>query len=696
MYKRNRSGGTGRARRRGLLAAGIAMAVTAVALLISAAAGASDAPTANPTITANTYLFGPHQGADSTTFKHECSADESGLLSDGKVLWHFVLPQTLAENSGQLEALFSTALQVGPIDMTKHVGGVIHWDVITPGDDVLLDAWTDATSNAPSQPPDTNRRIRLSHVCGGGGATEFDATLATKVHDASHNDITNSSVALGTAIHDLATVSPVTGDVGSGTVHYSLYNGLDCGDPGTFVDTVDVALGTDNTGDEPGFPNSLAATTTPRTLGAGDYSYLVSADLTSSKDQPLFVMADACEPFTVNQSQLAMDSKVHDANDVDQTNKSVPLGSIMHDTGKITGGAVSGFATEAITFKFYAGDKCEGDGTSVANTGADEGDATRDRSTASAALGAGSYSYKAFVAGNNNYIGTDSGCEPFTVNKGDLQIRTDIHNALHQVITSADAGAVVHDTATLSGAVTGFNPDLTKVSFTFYTNGNCSPTGTTVANGTPESTYVAKSIASAALAPGDYSYRASFAGDGNYNPVGPATCEPLHVFRAGLTIGYWGNHLAPNGTAGCNKLPSGTSCGSNGPFTNQYLGNVICISPTCPSGIIVGTLGNTTITTFSQAATVFKNNNCSNASSSDANAAACLAAQLLGAELNVANGANPCVCATIKSAIALLKAVSYDPITNKSNFTGSGYTRQNALTLKTALDNYNNAKGCPA
>src|SRR6185437_10942965 len=131
--------------------------------------------------------------------------------------------------------------------------------------------------------------------------------------------------------------------------------------------------------------------------------------------------------------------------------------------------------------------------------------------------------------------------------------------------------------------------------------------------------------------------------------------------------GYWKTHLAPNGTSGCTgspALPGGSGCSSNGPWTKNGLGKTICVSASCPAGVVVGKLGNTTITTFQQAAKVFANNNCSNASSSDANAAACLAAQLLGAELNVWNKANPCVCPTIKNAIALLTAVNYDPIAN--------------------------------
>src|SRR5213078_1193977 len=86
------SGRRRRIPRRGVLAAVTGLVALALALLVAAGAGASfDTPTLTaPTIPDNTYLFGPHQGADSTTFNHE--GDCSGL-TDGQVLWHFVLPQ---------------------------------------------------------------------------------------------------------------------------------------------------------------------------------------------------------------------------------------------------------------------------------------------------------------------------------------------------------------------------------------------------------------------------------------------------------------------------------------------------------------------------------------------------------------------------------------------------------------------------
>ena len=85
------------------------------------------------------------------------------------------------------------------------------------------------------------------------------------------------------------------------------------------------------------------------------------------------------------------------------------------------------------------------------------------------------------------------------------------------------------------------------------------------------------------------------------------------------TIGYWKNHMyqcAPRERTGTN------GCNNNGPFTAAFLPQL---------------LGNYSVDTTAKALAVFNANNCSNAASSDNNASACLAAQLLGAKLNVAN-----------------------------------------------------------
>jgi len=435
------------------------------------------------------------------------------------------------ENGGQTDNVF-VAVPAG------HTLG----DLVISGSTAVIDFH--GSGDAPTT-------FNLSHVCPGGPPASISA-LVTHIHAGATDSGTpspianGSSIGLGSSVHDSArlTADPdVTTLPAGSTVTFYFYNDLTCddsgegfpGDPADGPDAHSVA-GMSTVGGLVVDP-ALAETA----LAPGNYSYRAFFE---SGDTDLILDATAdCEPFTVEKGTLTIATKVHNAAHADKTNGSVALGSVIHDTAKLSG-AVAGFApdTTQISFKFYSAAECGGYGANVTNTGADEGDATATRSAASAALGAGDYGYKAAFAGDANYkaIPLDA-CEPVHVNKGDLQIRTDIHNAAHQVVLGVPPNSVVHDTATLSGAVTGFNPDLGQVSFAFSTNGTCA-SGSPVGNGTPESTFVARSVDSAALASGLYSYSASFAGDANFNPAGPATCEPLGVAQLGKTMGFWGNN----------------------------------------------------------------------------------------------------------------------------------------------------------
>jgi hypothetical protein len=154
-------------------------------------------------------------------------------------------------------------------------------------------------------------------------------------------------------------------------------------------------------------------------------------------------------------------------------------------------------------------------------------------------------------------------------------------------------------------------------------------------------------------------------------PSDSVTVTVCH-FNAPLTIGYWKTHIsqcAPHvktGTGGCNN---------NGPFTVQYLPQP---------------LGNYVVSTGDKALAVFNANNCSSAT--DQGAVGCLAAQLLAAELNVANHSNTCISSTISAANAFLVSVGYTGPTGTYTLTSAQRTQ--ALTLKTALDTYNNGGGC--
>jgi hypothetical protein len=76
--------------------------------------------------------------------------------------------------------------------------------------------------------------------------TKGNTTTSTQVHDAAHADITNGSVALGSFVHDNASVSGgVSGFSISGTVTFSLFKSSDCsGD--TAIPNETVIIGNNN------------------------------------------------------------------------------------------------------------------------------------------------------------------------------------------------------------------------------------------------------------------------------------------------------------------------------------------------------------------------------------------------------------------------------------------------------------------
>jgi hypothetical protein len=379
------------------------------------------------------------------------------------------------------------------------------------------------------------------------------------------------------------------------------------------------------------------------------------------------------------------------------------LGSTVHDSATIsTDPAVALPSGSTVTFYFYNDGTCDtsddtNPGDYVYTSGAlaanGASPVTVDPALAEGPLQAGSYSYKAFFVSGDHSVALDatSDCEPLTINQGTSNTSTAIHlgatdSGTPTVVTGITVGQTVHDSATVTGTPAAFTP-TGSVTFKWFTNGLCTGDGTTLNTVALDSNgYADPSTAETPTVPGMYAFQAVYGGDSNYTGS-TSSCEPLQVFNAPLTIGYWSTHMykcaaaEKNGHNGCNN---------NGPFTDSLLGTSIC-----NGACVAGKLSNTFTATALTALSVFNGNNCSNASTSDSNAAACLAAQLLAAELNVANVANPCICPTIVNSIAFLTAVNYSGPGSKVTFTAT-YTRAGAISLKTALDTYNNGGGCPA
>ena len=224
-------------------------------------------------------------------------------------------------------------------------------------------------------------------------------------------------------------------------------------------------------------------------------------------------------------------TEIHDGSHAPVT--SVPLSSSIHDHATLS--ASNGTPTGTVDFKRYQTNDCSGshsdeNGVSLAGGVAE--------SSATAALHAGSYSYKVhYTSGDaGSWTDADSDCETLTVSKADPSVATVIHRGPgHTVVTSVTMGASVHDRLTVTGnGVAGFEP-AGSADFTLYRSANC--TGSVVSSDaglllsvTPANSETAESSSYTAQ-PTDIpalSYLAHYGGNSDYN-TGDDACEPLTV-----------------------------------------------------------------------------------------------------------------------------------------------------------------------
>ncbi len=151
-------------------------------------------------------------------------------------------------------------------------------------------------------------------------------------------------------------------------------------------------------------------------------------------------------------------------------------------------------------------------------------------------LAAGNYGFQAVYSGDSFYNGSTSPCEPFSVARGSSTTVSVVFDASTNMAWSGTetTGASAYDTAT----VTTSGPVMTTgtVSYTFYTNGVCSGTGSSAGTVTLTSTGgVPNSNTEGSLAAGSYSFQAVYSGDSNYSGS-TNSCEPFTVSSGG-TVG---------------------------------------------------------------------------------------------------------------------------------------------------------------
>jgi len=193
--------------------------------------------------------------------------------------------------------------------------------------------------------------------------------------------------------------------------------------------------------------------------------------------------------------------------------------------------------TGPVTFTLYSDSACtvpvdgmSGDGTITGTTTSFSSDWTPPA--------AGNYYWIASYAGDVNNKAFTTSCgdanEVVTATKVTPTVLTSVHDASHGITTSAMVGDVVHDYVFVSGIV---GTPTGSITLEYFDNGSCTAPALLTSDalaltaGAVEATDFAQTIAAA----GDYSFRASYPGDANFN-ADTGDCEPFTVAAGILPV----------------------------------------------------------------------------------------------------------------------------------------------------------------
>ena len=389
-------------------------------------------------------------------------------------------------------------------------------------------------------------------------------TVTTDIHDASHAIIT--SALIGSSVHDKATVAGSFGTP-TGAVDFTVYAGTTCNGTGTAAGTVTLD------GSGVAHPSNSATVTSSSLSFKAHYNGDANYDAADS----------ACEPLTAIRLTPTVTTGIHDASETVIT--SAPIGSSVHDQATVAGSA--GTPTGTVDFTVYAGTTCSGTGAAAGTVTLDESGVAHPSNGATVTWS--SLSFKAHYNGDANYTAADSACEPLTATKATPIVTTEIHNAYHAVITSAQIFSGVHDKATVAGSV---GTPTGRVDFKLYEGTTCNGTefyaGTvTLVSG------VADPSNTVAVTSGGLSFKAHYIGDTNYNAADSA-CEPLTAtkFRAwGTTDIHDASHTvitsAPIGSSVHDKATfSGENRTPTGAVDFTVYANLNCNDPGTAAGTV--------------------------------------------------------------------------------------------------------------
>jgi len=398
------------------------------------------------------------------------------------------------------------------------------------------------------------------------------SSTSTTVFDAATNSMWTGNETTGASAYDTAAVSHSDDFTPSGTLTYSFFDNGSCS--GDANSTQTVTLNSNGT-----VPNSDATSA----LAAGSYSFQAKY----SGDSNFPSSTGACEPFSVAEAASSTSTTVHDAATNGVWSGSESTGSSAYDTATV-GAQVSGFpASGSVTYHLYANDSCSSasngeikslNGNTWSQTVTLNSDGTVPNSQATGALAAGSYSFEATYSGDSNYQGSTGACEPFSVAAGTSNTTTTVFDASTNAAWAGTetTGASAYDTSSVTTS-DGF-PATGTVSYTFFTNGTCSGSGTPAGGGALAAGAAPNSSTEGPLNAGSYSFEATYSGDSNY-AGSTSSCEPFAVGQAAtstVTTASTSSLTLGSGSVTDNVTVSGPTPGTGLPFPTGTVTFYVC------------------------------------------------------------------------------------------------------------------------
>ena len=270
--------------------------------------------------------------------------------------------------------------------------------------------------------------------------------------------------------------------------------------------------------------SSCSVTYTPSSGSVGTNkigaSYLGDTDHSASSSSTF--------ALTVSKAPSSVSTSVDDMATSSAWSGSEVTGASAFDTSSVIG-VLGQPPTGDVTYSFYSGGTCTGLPVSQSMVVTSSGSAPNSAATGPLAAGSYPYSYSASYAGDGNYLGSTSSCEPFNVNQAQPTIGTTIQPGATEPL-----GTATSDSASIGGVTAGFTP-TGHITYSFYS-------GSSTCGGTPATQQVTVNgngsvpgSTSQTLGANSYSYSVSYSGDSNYLTATGA-CEQLVIQKGTATI----------------------------------------------------------------------------------------------------------------------------------------------------------------